>query len=126
MEVERAPPVVERLLQERLAHHDAGVGDERVDAVEPFDAGPGRIRVGEIDATRALGGLDAPAIATQALRSRQPDTAARTGAKPNGPNGHQGGAGARLAGSPQNPQARTRAPRRPAEPRAQATAPPAR
>ena len=62
-----------------LADDHARVADECVDALEPLDDCRRGARLAEVDAGRALGRLDMPAVAPQARRRGGADPAARPG-----------------------------------------------
>jgi len=64
------------VLEDGLADHRPGVGDEGVDAVEPLDGCARRLRIGHVHAARPFGRLDLPAVAAQPLGDRAPDPAA--------------------------------------------------
>jgi hypothetical protein len=71
------------VLERRLAHDRAGVGDERVDPLEPLDGPPRLIGIGEVDAGRAFRGLDVPAVGAKAFGDPAADPASGAGDEDN-------------------------------------------
>jgi len=107
VERELSLEVVEGVLEHGRADDRPRVRDERVDPLEALDDGASGLRIRQVDARRALRGLDLPAVAPQPLRRRSADAARGAGHERDARRRHV--ATARRGGSPADRRARGRA-----------------